>query len=98
MRKGEGVREPFIRLEAVTKDCPMGQVTAHAWRRLDLGIAPGMFHTEDARQVAATLMAIVEGTLVRRAVNPRMMTLQVQLELGIRPLLDGLTVSGKVSE
>jgi putative ABC transport system ATP-binding protein len=43
VRKGEELPEPLIRLEAVTKNYQMGQVTVHALRGLDLEIAPGEF-------------------------------------------------------
>jgi AcrR family transcriptional regulator len=65
---------------------------------IDQGIARGEFRAADAHQVAITLMAIVEGTLLLWVVNPKMMDLEEQLKFGIRSLLDGLVVSGKVSK
>ena len=62
---------------------------------IEQGIARGEFRAADAHQVAVTLIAIVEGTLLLWVVNPKMMDLDEQLEYGIRSLLDGLIVSDK---
>ncbi len=57
------------------------------------GIERGEFRTVEARQVSITLGAVLEGTALLWALDPRGFPLEAQLEVGIQTVLAGIEAS-----
>jgi len=68
---------------------------AHLTPLVEQGIAHGEFRADDAAQVAMTLVAIGEGTLLVWIFDPKSFDLERQIVAGMTHVLDGVSVAAK---